>query len=363
MGAYSWGATQGKGPVTYQAGEGAPVKGQRGKAGFGGGGWSEDPWAEAMVACMKGKFGGKGWAAGYDVGGGDAWGADKSYPGLVQSMREIIEPVAHMEDKWSPEEIVKRMVKYVQNAADQMAKDERLGHKGNPIQAQALVEEFVETAMGMISQGCHDKAWAREANFATPLCLVAESIFKTSKLFSRMLAPMLHKYVEDSIFRFREEERIQRAIWETVESSGLPQNYFKKCSSHLAKGYDDAHITASYGQSEAASPEMGLLQDFIKGWMTEFIGRAWDVLENGVGAREEQINFVTNLFQTLAHPERSCLPHDLVASLHEHPMANWPFIAETCHQIFAEMDAEKPSKKKQKGAGKGPNMNAFTTWG
>merc|ERR1712139_611501 len=91
----------------------------------------------------------------------------------------------------------------------------------------------------------------------------------------------------------------------------------------------------------------GLLQDFIKGWMTEFIGRAWDVLENGVGGREEQINFVTNLFQTLAHPERSCLPHDLVAALQEHPMANWPFIAETCHTIFVEMEAERPNKKQK----------------
>merc|ERR1712034_24074 len=99
--------------------------------------------------------------------------------------------------------------------------------------------------------------------------------------------------------------------------------------------------------------------------MTEFIGRSWDVLENGVGARDDQVNFVTNLFQTLSHPERSCLPHDLVASLQEHPPANWPFIAETCHTIFAENDAHQPNKKQKKGGHVQMNpsqMQAFTNW-
>merc|ERR1712034_309295 len=88
--------------------------------------------------------------------------------------------------------------------------------------------------------------------------------------------------------------------------------------------------------------------------MTEFIGRSWDVLENGVGARDDQVNFVTNLFQTLSHPERSCLPHDLVASLQEHPPANWPFIAETCHTIFAERDTRTRNRRRQAVSTPGP---------
>merc|ERR1711957_541767 len=106
------------------------------------------------------------------------------------------------------------------------------------------------------------------------------------------------------------------------------------CCKHLNTSYDDAHISASYGGS-----------------MAEFCGRAWDVLENGVGATEEQVNFTTNLFQTLSHPERSCLPHDLVASLEQHPPASWPFIAETTIEIFTEMN--KPSKKQLSGKGGG----------
>lgn len=201
--------------------------------------------------------------------------------------------------------------------------------------------------MGSITAGNQEKLWYKEANFGPPLTLLAEQIFKNAKLFSRMLAPLMTKFIDDSIFRFREEERITAAIWETVENSGLPQQYFKKCNQHLLKTYDDCHVNTQYGASQAEDHHMGMLQDFVKSWMTEFVGRAWDVLENGVGARDEQMNFITQLFQTLAHPDRICLPHDLLAAVDNAPPASWPFIAETCILIFAEMDVEKPAKKKK----------------
>merc|ERR1712048_208826 len=86
-------------------------------------------------------------------------------------------------------------------------------------------------------------------------------------------------------------------VWETVENSGLPSQYYKKCNQHLLKAYDDSHINAKYGESQAENPNMGMLQDFVKGWMAEFVGRAWDILENGVGARDEQMNFIPNSFR------------------------------------------------------------------
>jgi len=254
-----------------------------------------------------------------------------------------------MGEKWTVPQLISRMVQYIVKAADTLAKDTRIQQKGSPLQAQAIIEEFVETAMGSMSAGCHDKAWFQQANFTAALCLVAEQIFSNAKLFARMLAPMMHKYVEDALFRFREEERILNAVWETIENSGLSSAYHKKCNSHLTRSYDEAHISAPYGQHVAEKAEFGLLQDFLKGWMSEFISRAWDVLENGVGGRDEQVNFVTNLFQTLAHPERKCLPHDLLASLDSPPPASWSFVGEAVIAIFTENDMERPSKKQKWG--------------
>merc|ERR1712019_72539 len=221
-----------------------------------------------------------------------------------------------LEDKWDKDTFIYKMTQYVSKAGDQFAKDERLGQRGSAMQAQALLEEFVETAMGSILQGGRDKQWVNEANFSPALTLIAEINFKDKKLFSRMLAPLLSKIIDDSIFRFREEERIANAVWDTVENSGLPQQYFKKCNQHLLKAYDDAHIRANFGSIQAENHHLGMLQDFVYCWMQEFVGRAWDVLESGVGARDEQMNFLTQLFQTLTHPERCCLPHDLLRAGH-----------------------------------------------
>jgi hypothetical protein len=303
------------------------------------------------MGAMKGGGGGYMMKGAKAPAGPEPWELEaQKYPGLLEAMKETIAPVAHLEEKWSEQEIVQKMVVYVTKAADTFAKDDRLSKRGSPVQAQAVVEEFVETAMASICQGCQERAWVTTATFANPLCLVADQIFKNAKLFARMLAPMLHKYVEDAIFRFREEQRITNAIWETVENSGLSDKYYKKCNQHLNKVYDDCHISSQFGASLAVTPELGLLQDFVKGWMSDFVGRAWDVLENGVGARDEQVNFVINLFQTLCHPDRCCLPHDLTAGLGElQPPASWPFIAETAMMVFAELDNPAPKKQKKWG--------------
>jgi len=322
--------------------------GNEGPYSKGGGGGGKDPWSAGAGGA------GGAWGKGQVAGGMAQWSAvgkpqwveiAERYPGLLEAVKQSCDPVAHLEDKWSADEMMQKITKSIVKAGDQFAKDERLVTKGSPIQSQAMVEEFVEDALGQVSQVSAEKAWTTEIVLAAPLCLIAETIFKSAKLFSRMLMPMLHKYVEDAVFRHREEARMMNAIWETIEQSGLRDQYHKKCNQCLVKAYDESHISAPFGTCQADKPEAGLLCDFVKGWMSVFVGRGWDILENGVGGREEQVVFVTNLFQILCHPERNCLPHDLVASLDTPLPPNWPFVAQTAIEIFLEADA--PSRKKQ----------------
>jgi len=308
-------------------------------------GGGKDPWsAGASMGASWGK-GGNGMAAWSAVGKPQWVEIAERYPGLLEAVKQSCDPVAHLEDKWSADEMMQKITKSIVKAAEEFAKDERLASKGSPIQSQAMVEEFVESACGQVSQVCSEKAWNTEIVLAAPLCLIAETIFKSAKLFSRMLMPMLHKYVEDAVFRQREEQRMTNAIWETIEQSGLRDQYHKKCNQCLLKAYDESHISAPFGTCQADKPEAGLLCDFVKGWMGEFVNRGWDILENGVGGREEQVVFVTNLFQILCHPERNCLPHDLVASLDTPLPPNWPFVAQTAIEIFLEADAPKKNQK------------------
>lgn len=341
-----------------------------GYGGFGKGGFSKGGYGKGAV----GAFGpGAGFPpsfppmpafVGYPgMGKGGELAPEPQEDALSVAIREAMEPVAHMDTTWSCEEICSRVSKYMWKSIAKYQKDERIKQKGSPVQAQAFLEEFVDAAMGSISAACYDKAWFPEANFAGPLYEASLSICKGQKLFCRVLSPCLQRYVEEGLFRFREEERIQKGFYDAISGTGLPESYHKKANQHLQKSYDEAHTTAPIGSSSAEDPSMQLLKDFVVGWMRDFIGRSYDIRENGVSPEsDQQMIFVTALFQQLVGPELRCLPIELVSEFGKPetaevlPDAGWGFIAEQTESIFAEIDAQlasRPTKMPRKGGYKG----------
>jgi len=281
--------------------------------------------------------------------------AEAGIPGLTEALMEALVPVAHLDNDWDIYEMVKRVHNYFSKAAKKYEDNEAAAARGSSVQAQSLIEEFVSTALGGVGQACHEKAWFTEADFSGALMVTAMYTFRGGKLFSRTLGPVLKRYVDDGVFRYREEERIQKAMWDAISISGLNESYQKRAAKHIQVAYDEAHMAAPYGSTTASSPEMGLVQDFVKSWMTEFVNRSWDVLENGVvGGKDEQFAFLTTLFQYLTDPDRSCLPHDLTAQLESPPPESWGFIGELAMKIFTDMEAASEGQgKKRKWGGKG----------
>jgi len=279
-------------------------------------------------------------------GGGKAGGgttsapAQTGIPGLQEALMESLAPVAHMDSTWDIDEMVKRVHSYFTKAAKKYETDERAASRGSSVQAQALIEEFVSTALGAVGAACYDKVWFTEADFSGALMVTAMYTFRGGKLFCRTLGPVLKRYVDDGVFRYREEERIQKAMWDAISISGLDESYQKKAAKHLQTCYDEAHMSAPYGSTSASTPELGLVQDFVKAWMTGFVHKSFDVLENGVvGGKDEQFAFLTTLFQYLTDPDRSCLPHDLTAQLEAPPPESWGYIGELAMKIFSEMES------------------------
>merc|ERR1712039_722364 len=165
--------------------------------------------------------------------------------------------------------------------------------------------------------------------------------FENAKIFNRTLAPSVTKHVEEGLYKWQEEERITKAIWDSLIAVGVPESHRKKANKHLLQAYDEAH----YGSTPADSEEMSILQDFVKGWMLEFCGKAWDVIESGMGAgdRDSQVGFVASLFQTLCDPGVNCLPYEITNSLGGLPQAPWHYITECAGQVIDELSA--PSEK------------------
>merc|ERR1712032_965877 len=94
------------------------------------------------------------------------------------------------------------------------------------------------------------------------------------------------------------------------------------------------------------SAELGMLQDFVKGWMVEFVTLAlWDILDKGIATsqgranRGDQVLFLTVLFQNLTDARNAALPHELTSLIETPPPSPWQFISECSETVYNEVEA------------------------
>lgn len=258
--------------------------------------------------------------------------------GLKDAVVRACEPHLHKEDRWSKWEMVNKVCFIIFKTAARFYKeDERQWETGTAIQGQALLEEFTCKIMSHLQGGLYEKSWFHEMYFSEAIALTCIYKFKGGPLFRRTVAPMIVTHIDEAIFRWREEERQTRVMWDAIAASGFRSDYQKKANKHLLAAYEAAHISAKWGTSQASTADLGLVQDFVEAWMTEFCRRAWDVLHNGIpnSSNKVQIGVLTVLFQYLCDPLHSCLPHDLAGCLTEPPPANWEFVQSATFRLFA----------------------------
>merc|ERR1719263_32581 len=250
--------------------------------------------------------------------------------GLRDAITRASEPHLSMEAQWDQNTMVNKLCLGIYKPTLKWYKENhRHQENGPPMMAQALIEEFTEKIMAALASQCYDKSWFHDIYLSEAIALAAISIFKGGALFKRTVAPIVVTHVDEAIFRYREEERQTRVMWEAVSAVGIKPDYLKKANKHLTTSFEAAHISAKYGTSPAITPELGMVQDFVQAWLSEFGQRAWDVLNNGlhVCTPEQQIAVVTALFQYLCNPHHSCLPCDLTRQLDTPPPENWYFVA------------------------------------
>merc|ERR1719491_1125740 len=176
--------------------------------------------------------------------------------GLRDAITRACEPHAALETVWKKDDMITKLCMAIfKTSAKWYKEDTRHKESGTAIQAQALLEEFTEKIMGSWSSTCHDKPWFLEVYLSESIALAAINTFKGGALFKRTVAPIIVTHVDEAIFRFREEERHARVMWDAIASLGLKSDYQKKANKHLATSFEAAHVSAKYGQITAATPE------------------------------------------------------------------------------------------------------------
>jgi hypothetical protein len=223
--------------------------------------------------------------------------------------------------------------------------DPRCQKRMPPAECRAFIGEFVETVMSVVSSALYDKSWIEKLSWNGPLLMLSFSTFEGGKCFNRTLKTEIIQYVDDGLLTWSEEERMQKAMWNALDAAGIGETQKKKAGAHLQKAYDDAHWSSPFGESQSDSlggPELATLQDFVKGWMTIFLGKAWSALENSCEGTGAQVQALTVIFQKLLDPEAPCLPFHLQTTV---PAGEWPFIADCAASCMAE--AEGGGKKRK----------------
>merc|ERR1712217_846108 len=124
----------------------------------------------------------------------------------------------------------------------------------------------------------------------------------------------------------------------------------KKALGHLQKSYDEAYFKSPYGTHRDPVPEIGMLKDFIKGWMQEFVNRGFGVISSVVTVKNGEVNWIAKLFQNLCSPERACLPHELTSMIKQPPAHPWDFIQSCALECWASWAPSENPKSKKKAA-------------
>lgn len=303
----------------------------------------------------KGSWGKASW-------GQAPWGATGSWgaayvPGLDQAWMEALEPIASEEPNLG--QVLKQFQVKVQKVIDKYKVDERAKEKLTSTASKAFIEEFVEFIMAALFNICYEKEWFGKVCFTQPLLIIVLHTFQEGKIFSRTLKPQIVNYIEDGVFKWSEDQRVEHQMTEAIGASGIKDEYKKKALGYLQKSYDDAYFGAPYGTSKADRGELAVLQDFVKGWLQGFIQRSHDVLENGLPdtSKDVQVATVAMLFQTLMDPNIACMPAEIATQVTSAvgglPGAPWEYVFEATNVVFMEQEmANQKAPKRFKGAGK-----------
>lgn len=293
------------------------------------------------------QFGGKGQGKG-----------DQPMTGLTETLRECMKPALRESMKLAadqdPSAILEDMVKTVQNhvmtAATKYENDSRCVLKrGWSVDAEAMMEEFVSAILSSLAITCSNKPWFSTTDFTPAFLVAAIHTFKDTMLFVRTLGPSLKRYIDNGVFRYREEARMQKVMMEAVVASGLGGAHHRAACENLRSSYNEAFMAAQYGSSRAWSPEEGVLLDFVKCWMMGFVLKSHGFLTGGVaGGSAQAIFLLVRIFHYLTDPSRTILPQELSRKLANPPAANWNRVEELAEAVMKEIE-QSPNKKQRLG--------------
>lgn len=268
--------------------------------------------------------------------------ANQVHGALHEAIWEAVQPIAEMEETWSPEELRKRIVRYLYKgfAAEELT----------ALPWSQAVQQFAEKSTQAYAGVCSDKPWFHELDIAP--ALVSASFCLACACEGGSIRPQIQQVeavVTEWHHMWLSKARVDKFLWETIQSVfPVEEKSQTKIQNALSKSYGPAYVAARLKGRPAK--DFRHAERFVKGWVHDAIGRAW----NGVADNEQVLNesTVVEFFQTLVAPydsSDSCVPSPLVAGLERSPEEWGAFLQETVRAWYDECEnPPSPGTKKKR---------------
>jgi hypothetical protein len=185
---------------------------------------------------------------------------------LHEAVREAVQPVADLEVTWSPEEMTKRIVRYLHKSAtaDLMT-----------LQWRQAAAQFVEKATLSYNSACHEKAWFRDLDILPALSAACWQVAEACGGFPRPKVEEVHDLAAGWSKDRVEKSKVEKIIWEWLETNfPADEKVLGKLYKAIQATYSKAYETARNKSTGDSAKDAEL---FVKTWMQDSMGRVWAI--------------------------------------------------------------------------------------
>jgi len=269
---------------------------------------------------------------------------ERVHTNLYAIVAEAVDQVFHLERAWSKNEMVKRVVRYVYNAAKSQ---ELLLLPWEQASAQ-----LVENAMGAYCASCSEKNWCFELDLGQALASAAWELARATGQarsrsgegpavrFRQLKDKVIDEY-EDKL----DEALMSKAIWDATQVTFPDVAVQSKVNRALSKTH--AKALEECLADTRPMPELQKVEQFTTRWMDSSMRQAWSSLDGGDSTISE--GMVLRLFQNLIAPfgdvhPYSCIPPALIETIGR-PPRDWQFLVDASKRLMASwrQELERPA--------------------
>lgn len=268
---------------------------------------------------------------------------------LYEQVGHAVQSVAHMETKWSPQELTKRVVRYIYNSA----KSEELSRTG----FEEVAVKLVDGAMGSYHAACGDKDWFFDLDLIPAFSAAAWEMVRGQRgaTFSRVQSRVCAE-VEEQLDKLLLHKAMWSAVSSTFADDAIRSKIFGAVSKTYYKAFEDTIADRRPMQ------DIERVQAFMTRWIHDSMSRVWGAYEHSPEKVLSEQN-VVSLFQGMLAPfgaenQFSCVPSMLTERIGQ-PPRSWAFIAKEVKALLhrwrtgADAAESQPASKRRKKSGGG----------